>query len=76
MLAALQVSAAPVVALMGFGVLVAIVGHATRARWLVVTGLAILFLATAGMLVGGYVAYHDGSDPDSRPEANPDDAHF
>jgi hypothetical protein len=76
MLAALQLSAAPVIALMGFGVIVAIVGHATRARWLVVTGLAILFLATAGMLVGGYVAYHDGSDPDSRPESDPHDAHF
>jgi hypothetical protein len=76
MFAASQLSAAPVIAVMGFGVLVAIAGHATRARWLVVTGLVILFVATAGMLVGGYVAFHDGSDPDSRPAADPRDAHF
>jgi hypothetical protein len=70
MLAASQVPVAPIVALMGFGVLVAIVGHVVRARWLVVTGLAILFLATAGMLVGGYVAYQ-GGDPDPRELKDP-----
>jgi len=64
MVAASSLPAAPVLALMGFGVVVAIVGHAARARWLVVTGLAILFLATAAMVVGGVVAYHgDSSDP-------------
>jgi hypothetical protein len=76
MFAATQLSAAPVLALMGFGVLVAIAGHASRARWLVITGLAILFLATAGMLVGGYLAYHDGGQPDTRPEADPRQPHF
>ncbi len=64
MVAASQLPVAPILALMAFGVLVAIAGHVGRARWLVVTGLAILFVATAGMLVGGCVAYHDdGSDP-------------
>jgi hypothetical protein len=76
MFAATQLSAASVLALMGFGVVVAIVGHASRARWLVITGLVILFVATAGMLVGGYIAFHNGSDPDSRPAADPHDAHF
>jgi hypothetical protein len=75
MFSASQLPAAPIVALIGFGVLVAIVGHASRARWLVVTGLAILFLATAGMLVGGYIAYHDGGT-DPRPLSDPRDAHF
>ena len=76
MFAAPQLSAAPVLALMGLGVIVAIAGHATRIRWLVLTGLALLFLATAGMLIGGYVAYHEGADPDTRPVADPHDAHF
>jgi hypothetical protein len=70
MFAATSIPAAPIVALMAFGVLVAIVGHATRARWLVVTGLAILFLATAGMLIGGYVDYHGGGT-DPRPPEDP-----
>lgn len=70
MFAASQVPVTPIVALMGFGVVVAILGHITRLRWLIVTGLAILFLATAGMLVGGYVSYHDG-DADPRPRGDP-----
>jgi uncharacterized membrane protein len=64
MLAASQVAAAPIIAVMGFGVVVAILGHAARLRWLVATGLAIVFLATAGMVASGLVAYHqDSSDP-------------
>jgi hypothetical protein len=75
MLAASTVPAAPIIAVMGFGVLVAIVGHASRARWVVATGLAIVFLATAGMLLGGLIAYHqDSADP--RKERNPQEAHY
>jgi 4-hydroxybenzoate polyprenyltransferase len=75
MLAASTISAAPIVAAMAFGVVVAIAGHASRLRWLVLTGLAILFLATAGMLLSGLVAYHqDSSDP--RKERDPTEAHF
>ena len=75
MVAASSLPAAPVLALMGFGVVVAIVGHAARARWLVVTGLAILFLATAAMVVGGVVAYHD--DPaDPREQRDPREPGF
>lgn len=66
-LAVSGISPAPVVAVMAFGVLVAIVGHLIKVRYVVGTGLAILFLATAAMLVGGYAAFHD--DPsDPRPK--------
>jgi hypothetical protein len=75
MLAASQVPAAPIIAVMGFGVLVAIVGHAARLRWLVATGLAIVFLATAGMVLGGLVAYHDDSS-DPRQEHDPHEPSF
>ena len=59
------VPAAPVIGLMAIGVVIALVGHATRSRGTVATGLAILFLATAGMVVGGFAAYH-GGDTDPR----------
>ena len=75
MVAATSLPAAPVLALMGFGVVVAIAGHAARARWLVVTGLAILFLATAAMVAGGVVAYHGGEN-DPRQEQNPREPSF
>jgi hypothetical protein len=60
-----SVPAAPVIGLMAVGVLIALVGHATRSRGIVVCGLAILFLATAGMVVGGFAAFH-GGDTDPR----------
>jgi hypothetical protein len=64
MLAASEIPAAPVVALMAVGVVVAIAGHATKSKGAVATGIAILFLATAGMIVGGFAAYQDDdSDP-------------
>jgi hypothetical protein len=64
-LAVSSVPAAPVVALMAIGVLIAIIGHAVRSRGTVVCGLAILFLATAGMVLGGFAAFH-GGDTDPR----------
>jgi hypothetical protein len=64
LLAASDIPAAPVLGLMAIGVLIAIVGHVVRSKATVVTGLAILFLATAGMVVGGFAAFHqDSSDP-------------
>ena len=60
-----SIPAAPVVALMALGVIIAIVGHAVRSRGTVVCGLAILFLATAGMVLGGFAAFH-GGDTDPR----------
>jgi hypothetical protein len=59
-----------ILAVMGFGVLVAIIGHITKFRGLVITGLLLVFLATAGMLAGGFVSYHDKSDRDPRQQRN------
>jgi hypothetical protein len=64
LLAASDIPAAPVLGLMAIGVMVAIVGHVVRSRATVVTGLAILFLATAGMVIGGFAAFsQDSGDP-------------
>jgi hypothetical protein len=57
--------------LIGFGVLVAIVGHLAGSRRTVVVGIAILFAATALLMLGGYLAYRD--DPgDPRPCGAPE----
>ncbi len=65
-LGASDLSATPVALLIGFGVVVAIAGHVARSRRTVVVGIAILFVATALLMVGGYIAYKD--DPgDPRP---------
>jgi high-affinity Fe2+/Pb2+ permease len=69
-LAASAVPAGPVAALVAVGVVVALGGHLARSRRTVVAGLAILFAASALMIVGGYLAYRD--DPaDPRPCAQP-----
>jgi hypothetical protein len=66
LLGASDLSATPVAILIGFGVLVAIVGHLTGSRRTVAAGIAILLAATALLLLGGYLAFRD--DPaDPRP---------
>lgn len=63
-LGASDLSATPVALLIGFGVLVAIVGHLAGSRRTVVVGIVILFVATALLMVGGYLAFQDDpSDP-------------
>lgn len=70
---ALAASAVPegaVAALIVLGAVVAIAGHLAGSRRTVAGGIAILFAASALMLVGGYLAYRD--DPvDPRPCAQP-----
>lgn len=66
MLGASDLSAAPVALLIGFGVFVGLVGHLAGSRRTVVAGIAILFAATALLLVGGYIAYQDDA-VDPRP---------
>jgi hypothetical protein len=61
-----DLSAAPVALLIGFGVVVGLVGHLAGSRRTVVVGIAILFVATALLLVGGYLAYQDDA-VDPRP---------
>jgi hypothetical protein len=66
LLGASDLSATPVALLIGFGVFVGIVGHLAGSRRTVAVGIAILFVATALLMVGGYLAYQD--DPgDPRP---------
>ena len=65
-LGASDLSATPVALLIGFAVLVAIVGHLAGSRRTVVVGIALLFGATALLMVGAYIAFED--DPgDPRP---------
>lgn len=45
-LAALDPSPTPFIALMAVGFLVGIAGHVYRSRWLVGTGIAMIFVAT------------------------------
>jgi hypothetical protein len=59
-----------ILAVMGFGVIAAIAGHITKFRGLVITGLLLVFLATAAMLIGGFVSYHDDPNSDPRQERN------
>jgi hypothetical protein len=69
-LAASAVPAGLVAGLIALGAVVAVAGHLAGSRRTVVGGLAILFAASALMVVGGYVAYRD--DPvDPRPCADP-----
>ncbi len=66
MIGASDESATPVALLIGFGVLVALFGHLAGSRRTVGVGIAILFVATALLLVGGYIAYQDDA-VDPRP---------
>jgi ABC-type Na+ efflux pump permease subunit len=64
LLAASGPSATPVALLIGFAVLVAIVGHLAGSRRTVVVGLAILFVATALLIAGAYSSFSaDDVDP-------------
>ncbi len=68
-----QIPAAPVLIFMAIGVLLALVGHASKSRGTTVAGLFILFMATAAMLVGGFFAYQqEETDPrDEKPPSQP-----
>jgi tetrahydromethanopterin S-methyltransferase subunit C len=64
--AAQDVPAAPVLGLMAFGVVVALVGHVVRDRRVVGMGIAVIFVATALMVLGAFFAY-SGDETDPRP---------
>ncbi len=55
---------------MVMGVVVAVVGHATKDRRLQGLGIGLLFLATLLMVVLGYLAYQ-GDQADPRPANDP-----
>jgi hypothetical protein len=60
------IPAAPVLGLMALGVVVALFGHAARMRGAVALGLAILFLATAAMVLAGFADFRGSSGNDPR----------
>ncbi|HWI08694.1 MAG TPA: hypothetical protein VNT54_14420 [Solirubrobacteraceae bacterium] len=65
-LGASDLSATPVALLIGLGVLIAVAGHLAGSRRTVVVGIVVLFVATALLLAGAYLAFQD--DPvDPRP---------
>ena len=70
LLVATEVPAAPIVGVMTLGVVIALVGHVARSYRVVGIGIAILFLATAAMVIGAYVSYH-GDETDPRPVKPP-----
>ena len=67
-IAAGEIPAAPVIGVMAFGLVMALVGHITRRNLLVGLGIAVLFLATAAMVALAYVDYSAGETFDPRPE--------
>lgn len=60
---AVSISAQTVVVLMAIAVVLAILGHMTQLRALLATGLVLLFLATFGMILGGFGAWQDAPGP-------------
>ena len=70
-----DVPAAPVLIVMALGVLIAIGGHLYGSKTVVAMGLFMLFLATAAMVVGGYLAY-TGGEEDIRDDNNPREPGF
>jgi threonine/homoserine efflux transporter RhtA len=52
-------TAAPVYALMAFGVVLAVMGHIFRDQRIVGIGIAILFIGTLLLIIGAYQSYQD-----------------
>ena len=61
------IPAAPVIILMAIGFLIAVLGHLYGSYTVVGMGIFVLFLATAAMIVGGFLAYQQG-ESDPRPK--------
>ena len=70
-----DITAGPVVLLMALGVVVAITGHLFGSRAVVGIGIAILFLATVAMMIGGFIAFQ-GDEVDPRDQKDPRDSGF
>lgn len=60
---AVSIPAQTVVVLMAVAMVLAVLGHLTRLRGLLGSGLFLLFLATVGMIVGGFGAWKDAPGP-------------
>jgi len=66
-IAAGEIPAAPVVGVMAFGLVMALVGHIAKSSALVGLGIAVLFLATAAMVLLAYLEFSAGESFDPRP---------
>lgn len=60
---AVSIPAQTVVVLMAVAMVLAILGHMMRVRGLLASGLVLLFLATFGMIIGGFGAWQDAPGP-------------
>lgn len=60
---AIAIPAETVVVLMAVAMVLAVLGHLMRVRGLLATGILLLFLATFGMIVGGFGAWQDAPGP-------------
>lgn len=60
---AVSIPAQTVVVLMAVAMVLAILGHLMRVRGLLASGLLLLFLATFGMIIGGFGAWQDAPGP-------------
>jgi hypothetical protein len=67
-IAAGEIPAAPVVGVMTFGLIMALVGHISRNDLLVGLGIGVLFLATAAMVLLAYIDFQGGGSFDPRPK--------
>jgi hypothetical protein len=67
-IAAGEIPAAPVVGVMAFGLIMAVVGHISKNNAVAGLGIAVLFLATAAMVLLAYLDYSDGGSFDPRPK--------
>ena len=65
-LAATEIPAAPVLIFMAAGILIALIGHASKSHNMVLAGLMVVFFATAAMFLGAYAAYQN-DEVDPRP---------
>lgn len=64
---AASLPASLVIGLMTFAVLVAVFGHLTQVRGLVVSGILLLVVATGAMMLGGLGAWKDTPGPVGDP---------
>lgn len=57
-------TATPAYALMAFGFVLAVMGHIFRDQRIVAVGIALLFIATALLILGAYQSYQDHGPQD------------
>lgn len=72
---AASIPAEPVLGLMVAGVIIAVFGHMAKSQRSAAIGIALVFLATALLVLGAYLSF-DSDDQDPRPGRDPDKQQF